>query len=145
MKRLAETALLLALLLCVPVVLAQTASPDCPSPRQAQGALVGAFRVFNTAEMRYNQANHHFANASELLNFDETKKLAANTGYSQPVAGSIAIGSADDPLPGYALRLSVGVDGKSYTITATKKASPCGAFGVMTDERGIIYFVEPLR
>ena len=127
------------------VAYAQTASQECSSPKQAQGALVGAFRVLNTAEMRYYQANHRFADASELVNFDETKKLSANTRYSQAAAGSAAIGSPDDPLPGYNLRLSVGNDGKSYTITATKKAAPCAGVGATTDERGVIYFIEPLR
>lgn len=124
---------------------AQDASQVCPSPRQAQGALVGAFRVLNTAEVRFYQANHRFATTSELLNFDETKKLSAKTSYSQPVEGSIAIGAADDPLAGYTVHLTVGADGKSYVITATKKGEPCRGVGATTDERGVIYLIEPLR
>jgi hypothetical protein len=99
----------------------------------------------NTAEMRFHMANKRYAEAPELFNYEETKKLSANTGYSQPAQGSVAIGSADDPLPGYKLRVTVGADGKSYVITATKNGGPCGGDGVTTDERGVIYFIEPLR
>ncbi len=123
---------------------AQTASDGCSSPRQAQDPLVGAFRVLNTAEMVFRETNHRFAKASELLDFPETRKLSANTHYSQPVPGSIVLGSVDDLLPGYTLRLSVGDDGESFTITATKKAGPCAGVGATTDERGVIYFIEPL-
>ncbi|MGE5109320.1 MAG: hypothetical protein ACM3JB_00590 [Acidobacteriaceae bacterium] len=136
---------LVLIVCCGSVAYAQTGSQECSSPNQGQGALVGAFRVFNTAEMRYHQTNHRFASMSELVNFDETKKLSANKGYSQPAADSVAIGSPDDPLPGYNVRTSVGDNGKSYTITATKKAAPCAGVGATTDERGVIYFIEPLR
>lgn len=130
---------------CGSVAFAQAGSQECSSPNREQGALVGAFRVFNTAEMRFRQANHRFANMPELLNFEETKKLSLNKSYSQPGADSIVVRSPDDPLPGYNVRSSVGEDGKSYTITATKKDAPCAGVGATTDERGVIYFIEPLR
>ena len=137
---------LFLLLLCsFEVVYAQDASQVCSSPRQSQGALVGAFRVMNTAEMRFYAANKRYATLPELLNYEETKKLSANTGYSQPVEGSVAIGTADNPLPGYNARIIVGADGKSYVITATKNDGPCKGVGATTDERGLIYFIEPLR
>lgn len=120
-------------------------SQACDSPKQDQGALVGAFRVLNTAQMRYFQANQKFATMPELINFEETRKIAADKTYSQPVAGSVAIGSADDPLPGYAVRVIVGADGKSYVITATKKDGSCRGVGATTDERGLIFLIEPLR
>ena len=126
-------------------VIAQQSSNECPHPRQDQSVLVGAFRVLNTAEMGYNHSNHRFATVAELVGFEDTKKLAANKRYAEPVEGSVQIGSADDPLPGYAVHSIVGVDGKSYSITATKKDGPCKGVGATTDERGLIYFVEPLR
>jgi hypothetical protein len=125
--------------------LAQSSSQSCDSTRQAQGALVGAFRVLNTAEARFNQSNHRFATVSELVNFDETKKLSADLRYSQPSSGSVAIGPADDLLQGYTVHLIVSADGKSYVITATKKEGACTGVGATTDERGVIYFIEPLR
>lgn len=125
-------------------VFAQQPSDQCSSPRQTQGVLVVAFRVLNTAEMNYNDANHRFATVSELVGSDETKKLLVKN-YSQPAEGSVEIGSADDPLPGYAVHSIVGADGKSYSITATKKGGPCKWVGATTDERGLIYFIEPLR
>lgn len=79
-------------------VFAQQPSDQCSSPRQAQGVLVGAFRVLNTAEMSYNQTNHQFATVSQLTSTDQLKKLLSNKNYSQPVEGSIEIGSADDVL-----------------------------------------------
>lgn len=136
---------LVLIVCCGSVSYAQIGSQECSSPNRAQGALVGAFRVFNTAEMRFRQTNHRFANVPELVNFEDTKKLSANKGYSQPAADSVAIGSPDDPLPGYNVRSSVGDDGKAYTITATKKDAPCAGVGATTDERGVIYFIEPLR
>ena len=126
-------------------VFAQQPSDQCSSPRQAQGVLVGAFRVLNTAEMSYNQTNHQFATVSRLTSSDELKKLSANKNYSQPVEGSIEIGSADDPLPGYTVHSLVGTDGKSYSITATKKDGLCKGVGATTNDSGLIYFIEPLR
>ena len=126
-------------------VFAQQPSDQCSSPRQAQGVLVGAFRVLNTAEMSYNQTNHQFATVSQLTSTDQLKKPSANRSYSQPVEGSIEIGSTDDPLPGYTVHSIVGTDGKSYSITATKKDGPCKGVGASTDDRGLIYFIEPLR
>ena len=120
-------------------------SPACDSPRQDQGALVGAFRVLNTAEMRFFKANQRFATLPELVNFEETKKMAADKRYAQPVAPSVTIGSADDPLPGYSVRVIVGNDGKSYAITATKRDGACRGVGATTDDRGLIYLIEPLR
>ena len=90
-------------------VFAQQPSDQCSSARQAQGALVGAFRVLNTAEMSYSQTNHKFATVSELASTDELKKLWANKSYSQPVEGSVEIASAEDPLPGYTVHSIVQV------------------------------------
>jgi hypothetical protein len=99
----------------------------------------------NTAQMQFYRANQRYATVPELVNYDETKKLSANKGYSQPVEGSIAIGTADDPLPGYKLRVIVGAEGKSYVMTATKSDGPCRSVGATTDDRGVIYLIEPLR
>lgn len=88
--------------------------------------------------MNFNQAHHRFATVSELVGFGPTNKLSADQRYSQPVEGSIVLGSAEDPLPGYAVHSLVAVDGKSYVITATKKDGPCGGVGATTDERGLI-------
>ncbi len=140
-----NSGLFLLMLVSYVHMFAQNAPQVCNSPRQEQVALVGAFRVLNTAEMRFYQNNHRFATALELVNFDETKKLAADLQYSRPVSSSVAIGSADDPLSGYTVHLVVGADGKSYVITATKKEGTCTGVGATTDERGIIYFIEPLR
>jgi len=142
MKRLA---LLILLFATAHLIFAQDSAQTCSSPRQAQGALVGAIRVMNTAEVRYYAVNKRYASMSELMNFEETKKLAADREYLLPVEGSVGIGTADDPLPGYTLRIVLGSDGNSYFITATKKDAPCKRVGAMTDERGLIFFVEPLR
>jgi hypothetical protein len=119
-------------------VFAQQPSDQCSSPRQAQGVLVGAFRILNTAEMSYNQTNHQFATVSQLTSTDTLKKLSANKSYSPPVEGSIEIGSADDPLPGYTVHSIVGTDGKSYSITATKKDGPCKGVGATTNDRALL-------
>jgi hypothetical protein len=95
--------------------------------------------------MRFFKTNQRFATMPELVNFDETKKIAANKNYSQPFVQSVAIGSADDPLPGYALRVIVSTAGKSYAITATKKDGACTGVGATTDDRGLIYLLERLR
>jgi hypothetical protein len=127
-------------------VFAEQPSDQCSSPRQAQGVLVVAFRVLNTEELNYYDANNRFATVSELASTEEVKKLSAKKRYSsQPVEGSIVIGSADDPLPGYTVHSIVGADGKSYCITATKREGPCKEVGATTDERGLIYFIEPSR
>lgn len=99
----------------------------------------------NTAEMRFYAANKRYANLTELLSLDETKKLSADKSYSTPDGGSVQLGTADDPLPGYVLRVVVAADGKSYSITATKKDAPCKWFGATTDERGLMFLMEPLR
>ena len=129
-------------LLCANVAFAEESGCDA---RKAQAPLIGAFRVMNTAEYRYLAQNKHFANISELLAFPETKKLSARKNYSQPTADSIAIVDAAEPLPGYALRITVSPDGKAYSIIATKKDGACRAYGAATDDRGIIYLIEPLQ
>jgi hypothetical protein len=127
-------------------VFAQQPSDLCSLPRQTQDVLVVAFRVLNTEELTYYYANNRYATVAEITSTDEVKKLSANKRYSsQPVEGSIVIGSADDPLPGYEVHSIVGADSKSYSITATKKDGPCKGVGAATDERGLIYFIEPLR
>jgi hypothetical protein len=121
---------------------AQDSPASCTA---AQGALVGAFRVMNTAELRYYEANNRYANRTELLSFAETRKLSSNISYSTPSKDSVALGTADDPLNGYVLRIVVASDGKSYSISATKKDAPCKWVGATTDERGLIFLMEPLR
>jgi hypothetical protein len=138
MKKLAIFAFVLA---CVVMAVGQS-SPTCDAPHQS--ILIGAFRVMNTAQMRFNLANHRYAPLTELIAYEETRKMA-NSGYAQPVPGSVVIGTVEDPLPGYALRVTVGSDGKSYAITATKNDGPCKFYGAATDERGIIFFIEPLH
>jgi len=133
------------LLATVHSIYAQNLVQACDSPRQAQGVLVGAFRVMNTAEVRFYAANKRYATLPELVNFDETKKLSADKSYALPVKGSVEIGTAEDPLPGYLLRIVLGEDGKSYVITANKKDGACKWVGATTDERGVIFFIEPLR
>jgi len=137
----------LLLLVSFANVSAQQSSDECGTPRQPEGVLVVAFRVLDTAEMSYNDVNHRFATVSELVGSDETKKLLINVyrRYSQPADGSVEIVSADDPLPGYEVHSIVGADGKSYSITATKKDGPCRGIGAATDERCLIYLIEPLR
>ena len=120
-------------------------APAAQSCSSAQEPLVGAFRVINTAQLRFYGANHRYANLAELLSFDETKKLSSNPRYAQPVPKSVALTTSDDPLPGYDLRVTIASDGKSYVIAATKKDGNCKLAGAMTDERGVIYMVEPLR
>jgi hypothetical protein len=121
---------------------AQDSSASCTA---AQDALVGSFRVMNTAEVRFYEAHSRYANLSELLSSDETRKLSANKSYSTPNKDSVPLGTADDPLPGYVLRVVVAADGKSYSISATKKDAPCRWVGTTTDERGLIFLIEPLR
>jgi hypothetical protein len=123
--------------------LAQTQS-SCANPKDAQSALIGAFRVINTAEVNYRMQNGSFANMTELAAYPTFKKFAEHL-RSQAEAGSVELGGADDPLPGYTVRLLVSSDGKAYSLAATKKAEPCGGVGAATDDRGVIYLVEPIR
>lgn len=105
--------------------------------------MVASFRVLNTAEMRYYHANGRYASIAELLKSPGTKEaseLIAAAGNDRT-----AFGAPDDPLPGYNLRLIVAPDGKAYAITATKDDGPCRLIGATTDDRGIIYLIEPLR
>jgi hypothetical protein len=118
--------------------------PACDA-RKAQTPLIGALRVMNTAQVRFFQQNKRFGGANELLAFPETKRLSGRKNYSQPTADSIAIADSTDPLPGYALRITVSLDGKAYSIIATKKDGACRAYGAATDDRGVIYFIEPLQ
>lgn len=128
---------ILLLVLVTVAVAAQQAPSSCSEPKKAQGPVVYAFRVLNTAEMRFQRANQRYAGIEELLNTEETKKLAA--------AQEVTLGGAGDPLPGYTLRLTVGEGGKSYVITATKNDEPCRYYGATTDERGMIFLVAPIR
>ena len=131
-------------LACLSVSIAAQNEADCPDVKSAQGALVGPFRVFNTAEMEYRARNHRFADVNELFGFEGLKNRAT-TAYAHPGPNSAAIGTTADPIPGYDVRLTNTSDGTAYTILATKKDSPCKLAGAATDNRGVIYLMEPLR
>ena len=133
---------ILCLLGAVPLLgFAQTT--DCTNAKEARRPAVMAFRVLNTAEMQFQRANHRYASLAELMKSAELK----NTSEMIASAGNdpVKLGAADDPLPGYALRLIVALDGKSYALTATKKDVPCRSLGATTDDRGVIYLIEPMR
>jgi hypothetical protein len=113
--------------------------------RSAQRPLIGAFRVMNTAQYQFLGQNKHFATAAELLAFSGTKKLSERKSYAQPTPDSLALQEGPEPLSGYELRINVSPDGKSYTILATKKEGSCKFYGVATDDRGLIYLIEPIH
>ena len=127
--------LFICVLLLTGVVAAQE---TCTSASEAQGPAVLAFRTINTAELRYFNANQKFAALPELMNSDQTKALLAKSPKQ-------LLGDADDPLPGYVLRLTVAADGKSYAASAIKKDGTCQYYGAATDDRGLIYLLQPLK
>jgi|SRR5581483_4231011 len=136
--------LFMSFLACLSLPIVAQGQSGCSDVKSAQGALVGPFRVFNTAEMQYFRQNHRYADVNELFASEGLKKMAS-TAYAHPVTNSAPIGTSADPVPGYDVRLTVPSDGKSYTILATKKEAPCQLAGAVTDNRGMIYVVEALQ
>jgi len=121
---------------------AQEAQP-CSSAREIRRPVVMTFRAMNTAQTRLYRTTNHYASLPELLSSPELKKVSADMASmgNEPVT----FGSSNDPLPGYNLRLLVAADGKSYSLVATKKDGECRHVGATTDERGLIYLIEPMR
>jgi hypothetical protein len=133
----------ISLFLAASVMTFGQANDQCADVREARRPVVEAFRLINTVEVTFQHENGRFANISELFNSAAMKRVSERMGSTGNQTGSL--GSADDPLPGYTLRLIVAADGKSYALTATKKDEPCRGRGGTTDERGVIYLMEPLR
>jgi hypothetical protein len=99
------------------------------------------FASLNTAQMQFFQENKRYAGLPELMSSPAMKK----TSEMMPKSGNNALGTADDPLPGYNVRLLVAPDGKSYALSAARTDGPCKLLGAVTDERGIIFLTEPLH
>ncbi len=137
-----KAAMVLALTVFASVASFAQATPPCSSAREVRRPIVIAFRVMNTAQVQFYRTNNRYANLSELLSSPALKKASVD----MPAAGNeqVTFGS-DDPLPGYDLRLLVTGDGKSYSLIATKKEGDCRHVGATTDERGLIYLIEPMR
>lgn len=133
----------LVFILCVSAVSFAQSTETCTAAHEVRRPVVTSFRVLNTAQVQFYRANGRYANISELLKSPETK----NASEMIAAAGNdrTALGTPDDPLPGYNLRFIVAPDGKTYAMTATKKDGPCRLIGATTDDRGIIYLIEPLR
>lgn len=138
-----KTLACIVLMVAASTIASAQSAGTCPPPGDARQPVVEAFRVINTVEVGFRHANGRFADISELMNSPEMKRVAERRAArgNQP----FPLGSPDDPLPGYTLRLIVAADAKSYALTATKKDEPCKLLGATTDERGVIYLMEPLR
>jgi alkylated DNA nucleotide flippase Atl1 len=121
----------ISLFLATSVMTFGQANDQCGDAREARRPVVEAFRLINTVEVSFHRVNNRYGNISELMNSPEMKRASERMGG----AGNqtVSLGSSDDPLPGYTLRLIVAADGKSYAVTASKKSEPCRGWGGATE------------
>ena len=128
----------LVAVLCSTFAAAQT----CSDLHAVRAPIVEAFRTINTAEVSYKFKNGRFVDLATLIASPEMKRAVEQMNSSGNQASFLR---SDDPIPGYVVRLILAADGKSYSLTATKKDGPCSHYGGTTDDRGVIYFIEPMR
>ncbi len=104
-----------------------SAAPSWEAPATA--------RLINAAELQYRFAHHRYAAYDQLVRSGVLRKTAAQQFTVVPKT----IDAVDDPLPGYAVRLTMSANGQSYQLSIVQRASGARPTGVFSDESGVLF------
>ncbi|MGC1675318.1 MAG: hypothetical protein WA739_23865 [Candidatus Acidiferrales bacterium] len=90
--------------------------------------------LINAAEFQYRFANGIYADYPTLVRSGQVQKTRG-----QFTVVPKTVQSVSDPLPGYLIRLVVTPDGRSYQLSIQEKTFADCAFGLFSDETGVIF------
>ena len=109
------------------------------SPASRRWEVQFSARFINTAEAEHRFTSGRYADYLTLLHSGEIEQTGRREFTWLP--GNLRSGGRGpetEPLPGYSFRLLVSADTKSYQLSIREKTPGICAYGVFTDETGII-------
>ena len=115
---------------------AQEMSQACKDKRLAA---VNSLRLINTAENMYRGSEGHYADLQTLVSSGTIRKAQEKF----PRFSTVEFNPAE-PVIGFDSHFVLSSDSTKYSVTVLSSDSSCQA-GFATDERGLIYYVEPMR
>ena len=91
--------------------------------------------LINAAELQYRFVHHRYAAYGELVRSGILRKTAGQ----QFTVVVKTLDDVDDPLPGYAVRVTVSPHGDSYQLSIVRRPSGARPAGVFSDETGALF------
>lgn len=133
----AASILVLASTAIVPAGKGQSASGNGPELQQRRLA-VDLVRAINTAEMAYrDRSGGSFAGWAGISASPEFNTAITRSTHGDSKYKNVNLASPSEILPGWALRLTLSEDRKSYAVILIDTADQC-SYSLMSDQEGII-------
>ena len=115
----------------------------CSSIEKTQSSLLSAVRTINTAEVTYKfqvSKTKSYASLDSLMRSEAMQRLLQEDLKKMPGDFQRLQNSADDPLPGFDVKLILSADGQHYSLSVLKKkGGDCSFVGLSSSDTGIIY------